>query len=141
MKKLLTLLALVSISFTAIADEGMWLLPYIKKMNSTDMKNHGCNSMFFEGYMDDLVYNNSPVNYLSNMPEDHPYISMYNSRNILIVVGQGAWEGPLKESTDRLNEVLYRKGIHATIDYWGYDVAHDWPWWYKMVEHYGPRFF
>ena len=42
MKKLLTLLALVSISFTAIADEGMWLLPYIKKMNSTDMKNHGC---------------------------------------------------------------------------------------------------
>ena len=98
-------------------------------------------AMFFGDYMDDLVYNNSPVNYLSNMPEDHPYISMYNSRNILIVVGQGAWEGPLKESTDRLYEVLYRKGIHATIDYWGYDVAHDWPWWYKMVEHYGPRFF
>jgi hypothetical protein len=42
MKKLLTLLALVGISFTAIADEGMWLLPYIKKMNSKDMKAHGC---------------------------------------------------------------------------------------------------
>ena len=42
MKKLLTLLALVSVSFTAIADEGMWLLPYIKKMNSKDMKKHGC---------------------------------------------------------------------------------------------------
>ena len=42
MKKLLTLLALVSISLTAVADEGMWLLPYIKKMNSKDMKKHGC---------------------------------------------------------------------------------------------------
>ena len=42
MKKLLTLLALVSVAFTAVADEGMWLLPYIKKMNSRDMKEHGC---------------------------------------------------------------------------------------------------
>ena len=33
---------MVSISLTAIADEGMWLLPYIKKMNSKDMKAHGC---------------------------------------------------------------------------------------------------
>ena len=42
MKRLLTLVALVSISFSAIADEGMWLLPYIKKMNEKDMKEHGC---------------------------------------------------------------------------------------------------
>ncbi len=42
MKKLLTLLAMVGITFTAVADEGMWLLPYIKKMNSKDMKKHGC---------------------------------------------------------------------------------------------------
>ena len=42
MKRLLALLALVSISFSAMADEGMWLLPYIKKMNEKDMKEHGC---------------------------------------------------------------------------------------------------
>ena len=42
MKKLLTLLALVCVTFTATADEGMWLLPYIKKMNEKDMKAHGC---------------------------------------------------------------------------------------------------
>ncbi len=41
MKKLLALLLLVGISFSAIADEGMWLLPYIKKMNQKDMKAHG----------------------------------------------------------------------------------------------------
>ena len=42
MRKLFLMLALVGISFTAVADEGMWLLPYIKKMNSKDMKAHGC---------------------------------------------------------------------------------------------------
>ena len=41
MKRLLTLLAMVCITFSAVADEGMWLLPYIKKMNSKDMKQHG----------------------------------------------------------------------------------------------------
>ena len=42
MKKLLTLIALVGISFTAMADEGMWLLPYLQKMNIKDMKSKGC---------------------------------------------------------------------------------------------------
>ena len=64
---------------------------------------------------------------------------MFNQRRILIVVGQGAWEGPLLESTRRLDEVLCRKGIHARMEYWGYDVDHDWHWWCKMVEHYVPQ--
>ncbi len=42
MRKLLSLLVAVSITCSAIADEGMWLLPYIKKMNSKDMKSKGC---------------------------------------------------------------------------------------------------
>jgi len=95
---------------------------------------------FFGGYMDDLVYNNCPVNYLANMPQDHPYIGMYNQRKIQIVVGQGAWEGPLIASTRRLEQVLRSKGIQAQVDYWGFDVDHDWPWWYKMVAHYAPKF-
>jgi len=95
---------------------------------------------FFGDYCDDLVYNNCPVYYLANMPHDHHYIDMYNHRQILIVVGQGRWEGPLIESTRRLDAVLRQKGIHAQVDYWGYDVDHDWPWWFKMVEHYAPQF-
>ena len=35
--------------------------------------------------------------------------------------------------------VLYEKGIHAQVDFWGHDVDHDWPWWYKMVAHYVPQ--
>ena len=92
----------------------------------------------FGDYMDDILYNNCPVFYLPNMPADHPYMEMYNQRQILIVVGRGRWEEVLVESTDRLNHVLRSKGINATVDYWGHDVDHDWPWWYKMVEHYLP---
>ena len=95
--------------------------------------------MFFPGYMDDLLYRNCPNVYLGNMPSDHPYIGMYNESQILIVVGQGDWEGPLLESTRRLDTVCAQKGIHARFEYWGYDVAHDWPWWFKMVEHYVPQ--
>ena len=94
---------------------------------------------FFGGYMDDLVYNNCPVNYLANMPSDHPYMQLYNSQKSLIVVGQGDWEGPLLESTRRLDTVCAQKGIHTRFEYWGYDVAHDWPWWFKMVAHYVPQ--
>ncbi len=42
MKKILfTLLAFV-VTYTAHADEGMWLLPYLQKMNIQDMKQKGC---------------------------------------------------------------------------------------------------
>ncbi len=94
---------------------------------------------FFGDYMDDLVYQNCPVNYLAGMPQDHPYIGMYNERKALIVVGQGDWEGPLLDSTRWLDTVCAQKGIHVRFEYWGLDVAHDWPWWFKMVEHYLPQ--
>ena len=95
--------------------------------------------MFFGEYMDDLLYQNTPVAYLSNMPQDHPYIDLYNQRKMLFVVGQGAWEDELKASTAWLADVLYHKGIHARVEFWGYEVSHDWPWWYKMVQHYVPQ--
>jgi len=94
----------------------------------------------FGSYMDELLYQNTPCCYLPNMPEDHPYIAMYNSRKMLFVVGQGAWEDLLLASTRRLQGITEGKGIHARFEYWGHDVNHDWPWWYKMVELYAPEF-
>ena len=41
MKKLFLTLAAMTIAFTAAADEGMWLLPYLQKMNIKDMKAKG----------------------------------------------------------------------------------------------------
>ena len=95
---------------------------------------------YFDDYMDEILYRNTPVEYLKNMPDDHYYKGMYNDRQMLFVVGQGAWEDVLLASTRWLESVLREKGIHAQVDYWGHDVNHDWPWWYKMVEYYAPRF-
>ena len=90
----------------------------------------------FDGYWDGIVYNNSPVHYLANMPADHPYIEMYNQRKGIICVGRGPWEVP--ESTYQLKSILESKGIHVWVDIWGYDVAHDWDWWYKQTAYFIP---
>ena len=42
MKKLFLLFAAACVTFSAAADEGMWMLPYLQKMNAKDMKARGC---------------------------------------------------------------------------------------------------
>ena len=91
----------------------------------------------FDGYMDDAVYMNAPVLYLANMPSDHPYLELYRRNRAVICVGQGPWEMP--DDTRTLHRVLVEKGIPAWVDYWGYDVNHDWPWWYKQVAYFLPE--
>ena len=96
------------------------------------------NKLFFGDYCDDLVYNNCPCLYLQNMPQDHWYMDLYRSQKSLVVCGQGAWEEPLLESTRWLDTVCRSKGIPTRFEYWGYDVNHDWPWWFRMVRTYLP---
>ncbi len=89
--------------------------------------------MFFGDYMDDLVYRNSPIDYMRNIAPDHPYIAMFNRADPLILCcGQGAWEGDLLASTRELGDILAEKGVRATVDIWGTDVSHDWYWWQKQ---------
>jgi len=90
----------------------------------------------FGSYMDDQVYQNSPVHYLANMPSNHPYVHMYNQKKAVICVGQGAWEIP--ETTRQMQSILESKGVNARVEYWGHDCVHDWPWWYKQVAYYVP---
>lgn len=91
----------------------------------------------FGTYVDELVYHNSPIHYLSNMPQDHPYISLYNLKKAIFCVGQGPWELP--DSTRQLDAILNSKGIHAWFDYWGFDCSHDWDWWFKQVDYFVPH--
>ncbi|WP_462353808.1 S46 family peptidase [Alistipes timonensis] len=42
MKKLFLLFAAACVTLSAAADEGMWMLPYLQKMNAKDMKARGC---------------------------------------------------------------------------------------------------
>ena len=91
----------------------------------------------FGSYMDEYVYANSPIHYLENMPADHPYIEKINKNYGIICVGLGPWEVP--ETSLKLREIFYHKGINVWVDIWGHDVQHDWPWWYKQVEYFLPK--
>ena len=42
MKRILAIVAALSLSLTAFADEGMWLLPLLQKMNGKALKEAGC---------------------------------------------------------------------------------------------------
>lgn len=88
---------------------------------------------FFGDYMDDLVYRNSPCDYMRNFPKDHPYKELYDQADKFIMCcGQGAWEDKLLASTLELRDILESKDIHPWVDIWGMDVSHDWPWWQRQ---------
>ena len=90
----------------------------------------------FGNYMDELVYMNSPVDYMANFPEDHPYMELFRNQKAVICCGQGAWEQP--DTTWYLKRVFEAKHIPIWVDLWGQDVKHDWDWWYKQAAYYMP---
>ena len=93
---------------------------------------------FFDGWEDGTLYQNSPVDFLANMPADHPYISLYNQRRIVFCVGQGRWEDEGRRTTAIMRDIFAAKGIHGWVDFWGYDVDHDWCWWKKQLRYFLP---
>ncbi len=92
-------------------------------------------SLFIGDYMDETVYFNTPLAYLPNLT-DAWYLDQYRQSTIIICCGQGAWEGPMLEDTLALKRILEAKGIPSCVDFWGYDVNHDWPWWRKMMPYF-----
>lgn len=96
------------------------------------------NADYFFGpnYNNELVYANSPLDFLPNMPADHPYLDIYRHKQLIFCVGQGLWEDDLLASTRRLEQVLKEKQVPAWFDYWGHDVSHDWMWWRKQIVYF-----
>lgn len=91
--------------------------------------------LFIGDYMDEKVYFHTPLAYLSQL-KDPWFLDKYRHSQIIISVGQGAWENPMLEDTRALKAILEAKGIPAWIDFWGYDVDHDWPWWRKKMSYF-----
>jgi len=81
------------------------------------------------------VYFNSPASYLPGLT-DPRHLDLYQRSQIIICVGQGAWEDEAIEDTRRLDYLFREKSIPAWIDYWGFDVNHDWPWWYRQMNYF-----
>ena len=93
---------------------------------------------FFGDYMDGTLYENSLPTFLPNMPADHPYVGIYAKRQLVLCVGQGAWEDAGMEDLRVIRDACRAKGIEVWCDFWGNDVYHDWPWWKKQIRYFLP---
>lgn len=94
------------------------------------------------GDFGDSTYFANPTAYVAGMSGDHLNWIRSNS-NVLLVVGQGPFEvHPTKSlpSTVELAAILSDKQIPHELDVWGFDSAHDWPWWRRQLAHHLPRF-
>lgn len=95
-------------------------------------------SQFVDGYHDERTYFHNPMSYVANL-YDGEIRRQLEGCNINLIVGQGAWERV--DYTTRFHELLDRVGIRHNFELWGYDVAHDWPWWKVQMNQLVPRLF
>jgi esterase/lipase superfamily enzyme len=93
---------------------------------------------FFGNYFDDVVYYNSPIDYLPSLGDPN-YLEAYRHGRIILCCGQGAWEDEMIPETRRMGEILAAKNIPAWVDIWGKDVNHDWFWWKKQIVYFLER--
>jgi esterase/lipase superfamily enzyme len=93
---------------------------------------------FMDGMYDDNFYFNNPVDYLANL-SDPWLLGQLASCDIHIITGTGPWEksGP----SYRLSEILWSKGIRHSLDDWGPQGGHDWPYWKNEMREYVSRLF
>lgn len=94
-------------------------------------------SRFFGDWMNDTLYDNDICTFLSNMEPTHPYVRLYNERQLVFCVGQGAWEDSI-DDLRVISEEFDRLGVGAWCDFWGFDVSHDWPWWKRQIAYFLP---
>jgi esterase/lipase superfamily enzyme len=95
-------------------------------------------TFFTDGYCDEAVYFNSPLDYLPGL-NDPWHLERYREAQIVFAVGQGAWEEDCLRDTRELEGLIASKGVPAWFDYWGTDVNHDWPWWRRMLPYFLDR--
>jgi esterase/lipase superfamily enzyme len=93
---------------------------------------------FMDGMYDENFYFNNPVDYLANL-SDPWLLGQLASCDIHIITGTGPWEksGP----SYRLSEILWSKGIRHSLDDWGPQGGHDWPYWKNQMREYVSRIF
>lgn len=90
-------------------------------------------SNYFGSSFDSNCYQNSPRHYLPNLRGTAQWEAIASGR-LVLVVGQGPWER-VAWTTD-FHQFLKDLGLPHTLDLWGHDVAHDWPWWFKQMTLY-----
>jgi esterase/lipase superfamily enzyme len=93
---------------------------------------------FMNGMYDDNFYFNNPVDYMANLADPWFYEQL-SSCDIHLVTGNGPWED--SSSTYRLSGILSSKGIRHSLDDWGHQGGHDWPYWKHQMWEYVSRMY
>jgi esterase/lipase superfamily enzyme len=93
---------------------------------------------FMDGDYDDNFYFNNPVDYLASL-SDPGILQQLNQDDIRLATGTGPWEdaGPAY----RLSEILRARGINHSVDNWGPEGGHDWPYWKRQMNEYLGRLY
>lgn len=99
----------------------------------------GCYDISFvlDGFMNDDVYAGNPLSYSSNLGDER--IQKLKNDLLIICSGQGPWEEWAGEAVELANN-LRESDVPVFLDLWGYDVAHDWPWWKKQIVYFIEKF-
>jgi esterase/lipase superfamily enzyme len=85
---------------------------------------------FMDGMYDDNLYFNNPVDYLPNLT-DGWVLGQLATCDIHLATGSGPWEhsGPSYD----LAAILRTKNIPHSLDDWGPQGGHDWPYWHHQM--------
>jgi esterase/lipase superfamily enzyme len=83
------------------------------------------------GYHDDNIYYNNPVEYLPN-EHDGWRLEQLRRMDIILVTGR---DDPNRAGTENLSGILWNQGIGNALRLWD-GWAHDWPWWRDMIRLY-----
>jgi esterase/lipase superfamily enzyme len=86
---------------------------------------------FLDGYHDDDVYYNCPVDYLPGLT-DEAYLEPMRRMRIVLLSGE---HDIALSSTRAVSEMLTARGVPNELAiWWGY--THDWPLWREAIPHY-----
>jgi esterase/lipase superfamily enzyme len=84
---------------------------------------------FTDGFYDENVYFNNPVDYMPNMT-DHGRLEAIRRLDLRFVAGD---HDICLDATRHFCDLLYKKGIWYELDVWSPGVIHDWHEWRRMI--------
>jgi len=101
---------------------------FLSMSGAFDLKGQG----FLNGYYDDDVYFNQPLDFLPNLNDDYILEQMRRRTYVLATgVHDQCWN-----DNERLAAAMRAKNIPVRLDVWGDNAGHDWPWWQRMAQVY-----
>ncbi len=92
---------------------------------------------YTNGYWDEDVYFNSPMDYLPNLTDARILAQLRSKDQIHFLTGSGPYEDP--SATQAISDLLGMKNIPHNIEIWSAEWGHDWPTWREMLPNYLER--